>query len=132
MIVAVGLDIIELTRIAKVWQRHPQRFLDRHFTAEEIAYCLRKSQPVASLAARFAVKEAFQKCWPHSHGWKDVWTERKGVKPQLGFAPLIAQAMQDQQLRAHLSLSHSRDHAAAMVVLEHIAFASAAMKTTSG
>lgn len=121
MIVAVGLDLVELERIAGVWRRHPERFLSRHFTPEEIGYCRSQSDPVPSLAARFAAKEAFQKCWPDTHGWRDVWVVRDGRKPRLEFSERIARRMVERNWRAHLSLTHSRDHAAAVVVLEELA-----------
>ncbi|MDQ3398707.1 MAG: holo-ACP synthase [Deinococcota bacterium] len=118
MIVAVGLDIIELVRIEKVWNLHRERFLERHYTPEEIAYCLKKGSPLASLAARFAAKEAFQKCWPENHGWRDVWVVTDGMKPRLHFAPHLKEQLKEKRQVAHLSLTHSRDHAAAVVVLE--------------
>ena len=118
MIVAVGLDVVELVRIKRVWQRHPERFLYRHFTPEEITFCRAKSDPLPSIAARFAAKEAFQKCWPENHGWQDVWVMREERRPELAFAPRIAAEMERRGWRTHLSLTHSKDHAAAVVVLE--------------
>lgn len=120
MIVAVGLDIVELGRIQGVWNRHRDRFLERHFHPLELAYCLKKRDPIPSLAARFAAKEAFQKTWPVSHGWRDVWVVREGDKPTLYFSGALAEVMKKQGWRAHLSLSHSREHAAAVVVLEQM------------
>ena len=118
MIVSVGIDVIELIRIERIWQRHPQRFLERHFTPDEITFCRSKADPLPSVAARFAAKEAFQKCWFESHGWKDVWVVRDGMKPKLAFAPKISRSIEEQGLVVHLSLTHSRDNAAAVVVLE--------------
>jgi holo-[acyl-carrier protein] synthase len=118
MIVAVGLDIVELARVARVWRNHPQRFLDRHFTTAEVAFCRSKADPLPSLAARFAAKEAFQKCWPEAHGWRDVWVERDERKPRLGFAPSLQRQLDASGWVAHLSLTHGRDLAAAVVVLE--------------
>lgn len=112
--------MIELVRIKEVWQKHPSRFLYRHFTAEEITYVRSQSDPLPSVAARFAAKEAFQKCWPQSHGWQDVWVVRDGVKPRLAFSEAISSRMKAERLVAHLSLTHSRDHAAAVVVLEQL------------
>ena len=56
MIVAVGLDLVELSRIKKIWQKHPKRFLYRHFTSEEIIFCRSKVDPLPSIAARIAAK----------------------------------------------------------------------------
>jgi len=120
MIRAIGIDIADLIRIKKVWQKHPERFLYKHFTADEIKYCRGKVDPLESIAARFAAKEAFQKCWPETHGWQDVWVQMDGVKPKLHFSDEIRKVMKEQNLYAHLSLSHDKDHAVAMVVLEEI------------
>ncbi|MDZ7800101.1 MAG: 4'-phosphopantetheinyl transferase superfamily protein [Trueperaceae bacterium] len=118
MIRAVGLDLVDLSRIRKVLRAHPERFLSRHFTDDETRYCLARHDPVPSLAARFAAKEAFQKCWPRSHGWRDVWVVRTHGRPHLAWSRPLERALIDQGLTAHLSLSHARDHAAAVVVLE--------------
>lgn len=118
MIVAVGIDIVELMRVKGIWQRHPERFLYRHFTADEIRYCRAKADPLPSIAARFAAKEAFQKCWFETHGWQDVWVEMVGVKPELRFTESIQAEMVQRHWVAHLSLTNERNYAAAVVVLE--------------
>ena len=118
MITAVGLDIIELARVGRVWRRYPERFLERHFTPEEIRFCRGRRNPLPSLAARFAAKEAFQKCWPEPHGWREVWVVRHGLKPKLAFSERIARQLAASRLTAHLSLTHSKEHAAAVVILE--------------
>ncbi len=120
MIRAVGIDMIELVRIKEVWQRHPSRFLYRHFTAEEITFVRTQSDPLPSVAARFAAKEAFQKCWFENHSWQDVWVVKSGVKPHLEFSEKIRKQMEAEGLVTHLSLTHSRDHAAAVVILEQL------------
>ena len=51
----IGIDIIEIDRIASVLNKHPKRFLEKIFTDYEKNYC--KGRP-AQLAARFASKEA--------------------------------------------------------------------------
>lgn len=117
-ILAIGTDIVDLERLRQVWQKHPKRFLGRHFTQSEIEYCLAKTDPLPSLGARFAAKEAFQKCWLQSFGWRDVWVEMEGVKPRLEFAPKLKQKMLLEGWVAHISLSHERGHATAMALLE--------------
>jgi holo-[acyl-carrier protein] synthase len=58
MEMAVGIDIIEIGRVRKVLERHPERFLRRVYTPEEVAFCRGR---VSELAARFAAKEAVMK-----------------------------------------------------------------------
>lgn len=118
MIIAVGLDLVELGRIRRAMQRNPKRFVRRVFHPDEVAELQGRIDIVPGLAARFAAKEAFQKVWPQSFGWKDVWVGKEGKKPVLRFAPALAAEMERQGLRAHLSLTHARGQAGAVVVLE--------------
>lgn len=125
MIVAVGHDLIEIDRIRRMLQREGAR-AQKLFTPTELAYCARLQDPAPSLAARFAAKEAFQKVWPRPHRWHDVWVIRDETpggpfpfaRPRLGFAPHIAQEMQERGWVAHLTLTHTKEHASAVVVLE--------------
>lgn len=118
MIVAVGLDLIELGRIRRAMKAHPKRFVRRVFHPDEVAELNDRIDLVPGLAARFAAKEAFQKVWPDSFGWKDVWVGKEGPRPVLRFAPHLEAELAAQGLRTHLSLTHARDQAAAVVVLE--------------
>ena len=125
MIVAVGHDLIEIARIRRMLEREGER-AERLFAPTELAYAARLSDPAPSLAARFAAKEAFQKVWPRPHGWRDVWVERERTpdgpfpfaRPHLGFAPEIAAELQRWGWVAHLTLTHTKEHASAVVVLE--------------
>lgn len=125
MIVAIGHDLIEIERIRGMLAREGQRAM-KLFAPAELAYCARLADPAPSFAARFAAKEAFQKVWPRPHGWRDVWVERERTPdgpfpfapPVLGFAPHIAAELAAQGWTAHLTLTHTREHASAVVVLE--------------
>ncbi|WP_022800764.1 4'-phosphopantetheinyl transferase superfamily protein [Deinococcus ficus] len=125
MIVAIGHDLIEIDRIRAMLEREGRR-AEKLFAPAELAYVARLSDPAPSLAARFAAKEAFQKVWPRPHGWRDVWVERERTPdgpfpftpPVLGFAPAIAAELRAGGLVAHLTLTHTKEHASAVVVLE--------------
>jgi holo-[acyl-carrier protein] synthase len=119
VIVAIGTDIVALERIRKILNTPSrERFLERTFTSAELAYCLAKPDPAPSLAARFAAKEAFQKCWPETHGWTDVWIEFEGVKPKLKFSNQLEPIMIERGWQAHVSVSHEKEFAVATVILE--------------
>jgi holo-[acyl-carrier protein] synthase len=119
-IVAVGIDLVSLQRLAKVYHAHPHRFLERHFAPQELEYCLALSDPLPSLAARFAAKEAFRKCWSHPLAWRSVWVDRQEGVPRYGFAPELAEELRKRRLFAHLSLAHEREYALALAVLEEL------------
>ena len=119
MIIAVGLDLVEIDRVRRAYLAHPERFLARCFTAEEATFAGARRDPAPALAARFAAKEAFQKTWPVRLAWRDVGVVRRaGEAPTLAFSPEVASRMAREGWRAHLTLTHARDHAAAVVVLE--------------
>jgi holo-[acyl-carrier protein] synthase len=65
MIIGIGSDLIDITRVAKVIERHGDRFLDRIFTEAERARAQRRAKSermvVATYAKRFAAKEAMSK-----------------------------------------------------------------------
>src|SRR5215217_18427 len=86
-IIGLGFDITDIPRIAQTYADYGERFLKRVYTEGEIAYCMRRRDPVPSLAGRFAAKEAAMKALGtgHSRGvlWRDVEVFRDYVAPQL-------------------------------------------------
>jgi len=71
----IGIDLVEIGRLERAWRRHGSRFLRRVYTAAEERYCLGKRRPAASLAARFAAKEAVLKALGLGLGgarWQDI------------------------------------------------------------
>ncbi len=121
MIIGVGMDIVEIERIKKSYEQFGDRFLNRIFTEDEIAYCFSKKQPYPSLAVRFASKEALVKAAKlgkyHSNSWLDVAVavSGKGLPELVVFNKLKKKL---KGMRIHLSLSHSDDYATAVVVIE--------------
>jgi holo-[acyl-carrier protein] synthase len=70
--VAVGVDIIEVERVRKVYEHHGERFLQRVFTTMEVRQCRGK---VTRLAGRFAAKEAISKALGtglHGVAWREM------------------------------------------------------------
>ena len=61
MIKGVGVDLISIERIGRVYQRHRHRFIKRLFTVQERELIIGRASPVAAMAARFAAKEAVLK-----------------------------------------------------------------------
>src|SRR5689334_16091539 len=124
MIIAIGIDIVEIARLQEVFARRGTRFRDRVFTASEIAYCEGRAAKMESYAARFAAKEAAMKAlgtgWGDGVGWQDIEVRRSpaGV-PSLQFSGRALERLNAMgATRAHLSLTHSRDLAVAQVILE--------------
>ncbi|HEY5497104.1 MAG TPA: holo-ACP synthase [Syntrophales bacterium] len=124
MISGMGVDLVEIDRIDKIIERWGDRFVQKVFADEEISYCRKHVLPAMHFAARFAAKEACLKALGIGLGMgiglKEIWVSRsdKGV-PSLIFADKARMLMEKQAIKgAHLSLTHTRRHAMAMVVLE--------------
>ena len=100
-------------------------FADRVFTAREREYCEAKGAAAyQSYAARFAAKEAFFKAlktgWKGKLGWADVEVlSGPEGEPILNITSEAALQMEKLgAVQAHLSISHTREHAVAQVILE--------------
>lgn len=124
MIMGLGMDLVEIPRIRSFHARWGDRGLRRIFSAAELEYCLRQSDPAPSLAARFAAKEAFFKAvgqgWGRGGDWREVEVDRtsRGA-PRLRWTGRAAAAVRAVGAgRGHLTLSHARSTAGAVVILE--------------
>jgi holo-[acyl-carrier protein] synthase len=115
MIVGVGIDVVDVKRFMQTLERTPG-LRDRVFTKTESA------KPPASLAARFAAKEALAKALGAPAGmlWLDaeVITDDSG-RPWLEISGSVAARAAELGVQSmHLSLSHDAGIASAVVVLE--------------
>lgn len=115
MIVGVGIDVVDVARFGQTLARTPA-MRERLFTVAE------RERPVASLAARFAAKEALAKALgaPAGMQWLDaeVRTDESG-RPTLALTASVAARAAELGVRhTHVSLSHDAGIASAVVVLE--------------
>ncbi len=124
MIVGIGIDLVHIPRIARAMERWGTRFLEHVFTEQEIGFCMNSNPPELRFAVRFAAKEACSKALGtglrQGVTWKDmeIMHESSG-KPLLKLsnqALIRATLLGAKQL--HISLTHERDYASAVVILE--------------
>lgn len=125
MVLGLGSDLIEISRIEESLQRYGERFLHRVFTDSEIAYCQRKMKHASeSFAARFAAKEAVAKALgtgiSRGISWHEIEVRREpGERPTIFLSGRAAErAAAIGVRRIHVTLTHSRDVAMAIVVAE--------------
>jgi holo-[acyl-carrier protein] synthase len=114
----VGVDIMEIDRIEEAVARFGDRFLQRIYTPDELAYCRGRAE---RLASRFAAKEAVMKAMGtgiRGVGWREVEVVRpRGQAPTIQLHGRAAQTAQRVGVTEFaLSLSHSREYAVASVV----------------
>ena len=124
MIVSIGIDIIEVRRVREVLARTP-RFAERVFTEAERTYCDGRGAVASQhYAARFAAKEAALKAlqtgWRGGIGWHDVEiAARDSGAPYLVLHGVAKELFEKSgATHAHLSMSHTTEHAIAEVILE--------------
>lgn len=116
MMLAVGVDIIEIARLEDGMARYGRRFQDRFFTAREQEQCGHRAN---SLAGRFAVKEAVAKALGTGIGdvgWKEIeiLNDERG-RPVLTLHGAAARLAETRGLRLWaVSLSHTTTHAVGM------------------
>jgi len=131
MIVGLGTDLVRVSRIEELYEKHPERFLDRILTIQERSKfdTMNKIQGLKFLAKRFAAKEAFVKSIgtgfnEHVH-LKDIAisNDKKG-KPYYEIPEKLHQYIQKTlgitKYSINLSITDDREYANAIAIIEKI------------
>ena len=120
----IGCDIIEISRIQHFVEQHSTQLIGRVFTQREWNYCQQQANPYPSFAVRFAAKEAVAKAFGVGIGESLSWTSVE-ITNNLAGAPEVTLDVQGRQLlkklsvkTVYISLSHSRDNALAVAIIE--------------
>jgi holo-[acyl-carrier protein] synthase len=122
-ILGTGVDIVETARIQDSLDKFGERFLNRCFWPEEVAYCNGMKFPALHVAARFAAKEAISKAFGtgigRQLGWKDMEIRKRDSGEP--YAALHGKGAELATARGvteiFVSLSHCKDYAAAQAVI---------------
>ncbi len=123
MVLGTGIDIIEVSRIKNAIEKWGDGFLKKVFTDKELEYSKTKRFAYQHLAGRFATKEAVLKAfgggWIRNLPWKDVEIiNDKNGKPEI---KLHREAKKISRMKkiaeVHVSMSHTKDYAAASAIL---------------
>ena len=126
MIFGIGIDTIEVPRIARSIEIYDDQFLYRIFSPEEIHYCARRPHAAEHFAARFAAKEAYAKALGTGVRRGFIWKQVVVFKEPSGrpFLRLLGE-MEPRAKRIigsdsiiRLSLSHTKENAEAIVTIE--------------
>jgi holo-[acyl-carrier protein] synthase len=124
MVLGVGIDMVEISRVERAAERFGERFLRRTFTPGEREHCARKNRAWESFAARFAVKEAAFKAlgagWAECGGFLsvEVVSDAEG-RPGVVFHGAASRIARTRGVAgAHVSITHDSGFAAAVVILE--------------
>jgi holo-[acyl-carrier protein] synthase len=124
MIHGIGTDFVEVSRLEKILKEWGDRFLDRVYAHDEIEYCKNKAFPAIHFAARFAAKESFLKSLGIGLGMgvklKEIEVRNNTLgNPELKINEKVVSILDNLGVKAiHLSMTHTREHAHAIVILE--------------
>ena len=123
MILGIGVDLVDVSRIESIIYRWNQRFLKRVFTDIEIRYCNNKKNPAQRFATRFAAKEAFIKAlYPKGQegiNYRDIEIDQMKGRPHINTYGNVKTAIEDMGVtRTHIMLSHDGNYGIANVILE--------------
>ncbi len=126
MIVGIGLDLVDIARVERLLADKGDRATNKLFTPEEATYATSRAHPARHFAARFAAKEAAYKALSGSElargiGWRDLEVLRDDAtgQPRLVLHGRAAQRAAELGVtRTHVTLTHSHETAAAVVILE--------------
>jgi holo-[acyl-carrier protein] synthase len=123
MILGIGTDLVEISRIESALARFGERFAQRILSDSEFREYQRNVRPAAFLAKRFAAKEAFSKAMGtglrHPVRWRHIIVghDRLG-KPEFHYSSALQPLIDARACRAHLSITDERSMACAFVILE--------------
>jgi len=123
MITGVGIDIVRVNRMER-WLVN-SKLLQRYFHHDELEIIFSHGKSaVQSLAARFAAKEAFGKALGtgfENIALKDIMILSNGGKPEIKLCGTAQKALEKSGAdKMHVSLTHEKENAVAMVVLEGV------------
>lgn len=124
MIKGLGNDLVNIDRIKNILtKKYSNRFLEKIFTVNEINYCKNRKRMADSLAARWAIKEAFYKALPEDlqkiSSWKSIELISNKEKPYINICCGILQKELDRNNIKSImhSVSHDTNYVTAVVVL---------------
>src|SRR3979490_2186137 len=123
-VLGIGVDLVENARIEHSLERFGERFLKRVFTPGEIEYSQSMKFPARHLGARFAAKEAVSKAFGtgigKAMGWKDIDVHRKpSGEPFVVLGGGAKQLAEQRKVsKVSITLSHTDNHAMAVIVME--------------
>ena len=124
MIIGIGTDLCDIRRIEKLLEKYGDRFRDKTFSKGEREYAARKAGEGATLAKRFAAKEATAKALAGTNtgalSWQDVEViNHPSGKPGIVLhGGALKRLGKSQDYKIHLSLTDDYPYAQAFVIIE--------------
>lgn len=111
--IGIGIDIVEITRFKKISYENNQSFYKKFFSASEIEYCLKFSDPYKHFTGKFAIKEAVKKSISEKIDLPNIITDHYNSKPTV-------KIIDNEEYSFLVSLSHESKMVVAIVISEKI------------
>ncbi|MEO0275496.1 MAG: holo-ACP synthase [candidate division WOR-3 bacterium] len=115
----IGIDIVNIDRIKKLYEKYGERFLKKVFTDEEIKYSLERKNFINHLAGRFAAKEAFLKAigtgLSKGISLKDVEVRREKGAPYLNLYGKAKEMLGNKKVE--ISITHDKDYSICVCIV---------------
>jgi holo-[acyl-carrier protein] synthase len=113
----IGIDVLEIGRLERALARRPN-LVSRLFTPEEREYADAHARPAVHLAARFCAKEAVAKALAlEAWAFRDVEVVATDSAPEVRLTGAAAQRAAELGVQPRISLTHTRETAAAVAIL---------------
>ncbi|MFT4581774.1 MAG: holo-[acyl-carrier protein] synthase [Gammaproteobacteria bacterium] len=125
MIYGIGVDIVEVVRIKRAYERWGQRFANKILGVTELQHFTKTRNPVRFLSMRFAAKEAVSKAF--GTGFKQGVSPRQievvhqaSGKPSVIFSHHVAKLAEQEHISASfITMADEREYAVAYAILEY-------------
>lgn len=121
-VIGLGVDILEVKRIKKIFDKRKDTFIKRIYTQGEINYCKQKNRSIESFAVRFSAKEAFIKAIESEYNitYKEIEVVNKeSKKPIILLSGKALKAAEEKNITEILvSLSHEKNYVTANIILK--------------
>ena len=124
MIHGLGTDVVQVSRMEAVWQRHGEKFARRTLMPEELVWFVRTRNPVRFLAMHFAAKEAIVKALGTGFRF-GMWVRDTGFVPDERGKPCVIFSKRGEAVcrrfgvgNAHVTLTDEAGLVVAMAVAE--------------
>lgn len=112
----IGIDVVSISRISKIYELYKNRFLNKIFTENEINESIKKGHFISSIAGKFAAKEAFLKAHsPPYLSFKQIEIlSSKNNKPNIR---ILNNKSTKKIKNCYVSISHEEEIAIAVVII---------------
>ena len=121
-IIGTGIDIVEIARIEKTYNRYEKKFAEKVLHEKELKELENSYDVIAFIAKRFAVKEAFVKALGTGIrgevNWRSMYVKHdENGKPSLMFTKEFSKEIDAWKLEVHISISDEKNYAVANVLV---------------